>query len=202
MMTNEIHCKMYKQMYWGKIFYLKEFCPFLQFLLIEEGNCNNSDLSHQIAVKSIAIEIISDTCVFERKQLISVHDAALAEFFLTRGEKNITIFFKYFKEPSLTCLASQSLFLHCHQQEVFTLRLQGWFIIEQSFLWFGEKSKSHGNLFCCHLCFPTLQMTLEATDGKQRSSKRLSSHFGPTVRCWCLSANIILLLTAWKFVGF
>lgn len=85
MMTNEIHCKMYKQMYWGKIFYLKEFCPFLQFLLIEEGNCNNSDLSHQIAVKSVAIEIISDSWVFERKQLISVHDAALAEFSLTWG---------------------------------------------------------------------------------------------------------------------
>lgn len=85
-MTNKIHCKMYKQMYWGKMFSLKEFCSFLQFLLIEEGNCNNSNLSHQITVKSIAIEIISDTWVFETKQLISVHDAALAEFSLAWGE--------------------------------------------------------------------------------------------------------------------
>lgn len=62
-------------------------------LLIEEGNCDNSDLSNQIAVKSLAIEIISDTYVFERKQLISVHDAALAEFSLTwRGWKNHYIF--------------------------------------------------------------------------------------------------------------
>lgn len=110
-MTNEIHCKMYKQMYWGKIFYLKGFSLLLQFLLIEEGNCNNSDRSHQIAVKSIAIEIISHTCALERKQLISVHYAAVAEFSLTRGRggrgEEITISFKYFKELSLTCLASQ-----------------------------------------------------------------------------------------------
>lgn len=113
-MTNKIHCKMYMKMCWGKIFYLKEFCPFLQFLLTEEGSCNNSDLSNQIAVKSIAIEIISDTCVFEKKQLISLYDAALAEFSLTWKGGKITVSFKYFKEPSLTCLASQSLFLHCH----------------------------------------------------------------------------------------
>lgn len=111
----------------------------------------------------------------------------LLNFLWPGGDKNITVSFKCFKEPSLTCLASQSLFLRCHQQEVFTLRLQGWFIIEQSFLWFGEESTSRRNLFCCHLCFPTLRMTLEATDGKQRSSKKLSSHFGPTVRFWCLS---------------
>lgn len=112
-----------------------------------------------------------------------------------RGRQEITISFKYFKEPSLTCLASQSLFLHCHYQEVFTLRFQRWFIIEQSSLWFGGESKSHRNLFCCHFCFPTLQMTVEATDGRQSSSKKLSSHFGHAVMFWCLSASIILLLT-------
>lgn len=36
MMANELHCKMYKQTYISKIFYLEEFCPLLEFLHMEE----------------------------------------------------------------------------------------------------------------------------------------------------------------------
>lgn len=87
MMANELRCKMYEQMDLSKTYYLEEFCPFLQFLHIEAQNCNNPDLSHQIAVKSIVIERVSDICIFRIKQLISVHDAALTEFSLSWKKK-------------------------------------------------------------------------------------------------------------------
>lgn len=86
-MANELHCKTYEQMYLSKIFYLEEFFAFLQFLHIEVGNCNNPDSSHQIAVKSIVIERISEVYIFRRRQLLSVHDAALTEFSLSWKKK-------------------------------------------------------------------------------------------------------------------
>lgn len=93
MMANKLHCKMYEQMYLSKILYLK-FCPFLQFIHIEARNCNNPDLSHQIAVKSIVIERVSDICIFRRKQLISAHDVALTAFSLSWQKTHISVSFK------------------------------------------------------------------------------------------------------------
>lgn len=41
MMANECYCKIYL----SKIFYLEEFCPFLQRLYVKAGNCTNPNLS-------------------------------------------------------------------------------------------------------------------------------------------------------------
>jgi len=180
MMANELHCKMCKQMYLSKI-YLEEFCPFLHFLHVEAGNCNNPDRSQKTAVKSVVIERVSDICIFTRKQLISVRDAALTEFYLSWKKKHISISFKYFKEPSQVYFAPQSLFLHCRLQDVSPSDFRGGCIIEQSSPWSGGESRSHWNLFCCHFCFPPLRMTFKATNGRQSSSKKPSSCFGHTV---------------------
>lgn len=81
-MANELHCKIYEQIYLSKISYLEEFCPLFWFLHIEAGNCTNPDLTHQMAVNSIVTENVSDICIFRRNEL-NVHDAALTEFSLS-----------------------------------------------------------------------------------------------------------------------